>query len=914
MILRAIHVQGWRCFANPVEVGPFADGLNVLHAPNATGKSTLFEALLRGLLDGHRVAGREVEALRPWGRALAPTVAVEFVYGGVEYRLAKRFLDRPSAELARREGGRFVRVAEGDAADEKAREILTRNPPARGLARTENWGLAQILWAPQGNLALTTLSGDVVADIRTSLGVQVVGPGSGPLEQRIEEAYSRLFTPGGKLRTGKDAPAVVRLREALESAVKTQREVLVRYQSYEDASRKVEDLRARRAQARRDAEELTKTLAEAWSRVERYKALLGEVSQRKEQVKAAEAQHAALRQRVDAIKGTEKELKETSEALRRLQEQVPLRAREVDEREQAVTAAEAALEEARKGRHTVDAADERAKDADRYLRALQDATTLDHRLKRIAEASEALAKRKKDRAAVLAPDDKTLRAIRKAIKDRDEAQLRLDAALIRLEVVAEAEGKLVVVAGEDIGPRSLTPGTPTVVTGSPEIVVDLPGIARLRARGPAVEVDSIRAERDRATQRLKSLTEGYGTSDLDALETRSAKARMADEGVAEAETQLSTLLAGETPEALDREAVRLAAVREEILGHQSGWRETPPDATTLAAEAREIRRTFITRVEGAEAIWKAVQGALTAAAEQRASLGAQAKGLERQKQLLETKLADLTADGKELAEREAEVKRAALAWEAASAALQEGEKALREFGADPRDEAGRLERQLQAADEAASKLLAEENREDGRLESLSAHGPYSALAQADEEAARLRGELATEDLRVAAIKLLRETVVQCRTEALAAVAAPVEMAATRILQRIAGSRLGRVQLGDAFEPGHVRPDLAEGSVSVEQVSGGEREQIYIATRLALADVLARGERQLVVLDDVLTATDAGRLARVMGILEEAAQRLQVLVLTCHPERYRGLEGANFIDLEGILRTAPAGEGGTSDAG
>jgi len=46
----------------------------------------------------------------------------------------------------------------------------------------------------------------------------------------------------------------------------------------------------------------------------------------------------------------------------------------------------------------------------------------------------------------------------------------------------------------------------------------------------------------------------------------------------------------------------------------------------------------------------------------------------------------------------------------------------------------------------------------------------------------------------------------------------------------------------------------------------------------LAQILARGERQLVVLDDVLTATDSGRLARVMGVLEEAAQRLEVLVL------------------------------------
>jgi hypothetical protein len=33
------------------------------------------------------------------------------------------------------------------------------------------------------------------------------------------------------------------------------------------------------------------------------------------------------------------------------------------------------------------------------------------------------------------------------------------------------------------------------------------------------------------------------------------------------------------------------------------------------------------------------------------------------------------------------------------------------------------------------------------------------------------------------------------------------------------------------------------------------------------------------------------------VLEEAAEKLQVLVLTCHPERYRGLRRARFLDLE-----------------
>jgi DNA repair protein SbcC/Rad50 len=68
-------------------------------------------------------------------------------------------------------------------------------------------------------------------------------------------------------------------------------------------------------------------------------------------------------------------------------------------------------------------------------------------------------------------------------------------------------------------------------------------------------------------------------------------------------------------------------------------------------------------------------------------------------------------------------------------------------------------------------------------------------------------------------------------------------------------------------------------------------------RLALADLLFRTDRELVVLDDALTFTDSGRFARILGILDEAAARFQMLILTCHPERYSGLSEACFIDLE-----------------
>jgi recombinational DNA repair ATPase RecF len=119
-------------------------------------------------------------------------------------------------------------------------------------------------------------------------------------------------------------------------------------------------------------------------------------------------------------------------------------------------------------------------------------------------------------------------------------------------------------------------------------------------------------------------------------------------------------------------------------------------------------------------------------------------------------------------------------------------------------------------------------------------------------------------------------------------------------QRIGGARLGTVGLAQGFRPQGVAPKILGTEVPVDELSGGEKEQVHLAVRLALAEVLSKDERHLSVLDDVLTATDTSRLARILTILEEAAQRLQLLILTCHPERYRGLADAEFFDLEELV--------------
>ena len=71
-----------------------------------------------------------------------------------------------------------------------------------------------------------------------------------------------------------------------------------------------------------------------------------------------------------------------------------------------------------------------------------------------------------------------------------------------------------------------------------------------------------------------------------------------------------------------------------------------------------------------------------------------------------------------------------------------------------------------------------------------------------------------------------------------------------------------------------------------QLSDGTREQIAILARLAFADMLKeQGLPALIVLDDALAFADDRRFQQMVAILEKAAERLQVVVLTCREERF-----------------------------
>ena len=103
-----------------------------------------------------------------------------------------------------------------------------------------------------------------------------------------------------------------------------------------------------------------------------------------------------------------------------------------------------------------------------------------------------------------------------------------------------------------------------------------------------------------------------------------------------------------------------------------------------------------------------------------------------------------------------------------------------------------------------------------------------------------------------------------------------------------------------------RPGHEISACQFNQLSGGTREQVAAAFRLAMAEILAEthGGCLPLVFDDAFAYSDPEQVQILQRMLDLAASRgLQVIVLTCSPIDYAAL-GAKQVALPPAAATAP----------
>jgi len=88
--------------------------------------------------------------------------------------------------------------------------------------------------------------------------------------------------------------------------------------------------------------------------------------------------------------------------------------------------------------------------------------------------------------------------------------------------------------------------------------------------------------------------------------------------------------------------------------------------------------------------------------------------------------------------------------------------------------------------------------------------------------------------------------------------------------------------------------VLEGQLEAFRAAAADADRKLNTESGRLEQIIADAPYSALANDDVFTYTDTTRLARIATILDETAERFQIVLLTCHPERYRGLPRAEFL--------------------
>jgi DNA repair exonuclease SbcCD ATPase subunit len=901
LIVLRLEVSGFRCWRDSVAVEFHPEQVNILHGPNGSGKSTLLWALARALLDTHRAGGRAVEELRPWGAGLAPTIIVEFEHGGRRYRLRKGFLENRHAGLEEYKDGRFLALAEYEKAEDAVREMLLAERAPRELAAPERWGLARALWCPQDHLAIDALDERVLGAVRQVLGQTGLDEYASRLKRQVKDAYLEYWTPTGRAKGGRDAPKWVQLAGNLAG----RRQELVQAQSTLEEFHRAQE-KARELEAARTAAE--QRLDSARRRVEELEKKFADWRRASEVAKISEAQWQARRQEAAALHNRGEQLNKLRERLGRLEARI----REIDaelpakqaarqELETAVASLRRELEALQADEERLASRDKLLTEAENYARHRAEREELERLLGCAADLSNRLREAQETLQTLGAPDDSTLTQIEKLAVQQTQLEIRLEGALLHVELHPRESRRVEVIRGDPPGPLEVAAGASLRIRGSPIVELDLEGFGRLVVSGPAEGGAELKAKLAELAERLASLKAPYGAAGLDELRRRREQRLHLEAGIAHTRRELDALLAGRTPDALGERLNQIRVELQHLEALYPDWGEAPPDVPQLRSALAADRAALQDRRRSLETERETLQARLTELGQDCARLAAERDALAAERRQAETQIKELESDGLSDADRADRARAAAVEAIGFEERYRRELAALQALGPDPAPELDRTRLDRQAAEQEFQSASQDYHHHLGVLANLSTQAPFEAVVHLEEEIERLSAEIESDRRRAEALKRLHDEIAACEALAGRALVEPVAQRASKLLTRITGDHLRSVRLGDGLSPESVLPRDAGAEAALEALSAGEREQVHFAVRLALAELLTRdaGERHLVALDDVLVVTDDGRLGRVLELLEELRPYAQLVILTCHPDRYRSLPRAHFIDAAAL---------------
>ncbi|MDE2483232.1 MAG: AAA family ATPase, partial [bacterium] len=846
MIIESVAIEGVRNLRRRVEIGPLTPGLNVLVAPNGTGKSTVIDAIVAGLVQSYKTTGIAASTrLANVAHQLTPKIELVLRANGHTYRLRKQFLKDAGATLDRLESGIFEPFnTDKDAVETWLEAQLGLERPGSGVPKSANYGVGALLWARQADPRVESLPDLQRSRLNAHAGADaaLASPRERRIVDAVREQFERYYTSGGKAKAHKEAEKqgtaqLPQRRKELAEREAEQHELEARLQGADEARARYDAMTAEIETAERKRAELSKQLAVLKVAADRARATDAALE-------LAAQRFASAQENADAARGKRGELEKARVREEALRPQVERDAERLGELDAELARAEEAL---KRGRAELDAAraaeavleTERSEIADlrSYVTLAQREAELAARVERARTLLDDLDARERAAAAIAAPDADAWQRIERAAATLHDASRDVEAASLTLRFTPERDVTADVRVGEPAGPQRIAAGREFVLRGLGRLDVAIEGVGTLAVGGPAQSESALREAHARAQRDFDDAMQPFAPATMDELRTRRAERAAHDAEIATLQAKRDELLRDDTLAALEGLLNAARDQRDALLDAHPAWRAQLPDADAM-------ERALQPRIEAA----KAAQAAATLALAQHEELAA-ARGAQRA--TLASEIDERRIELEALRKNIAAVDTAALdalSDEASRRALEaksELERLERERAARDGDPVVDYERTDAVVREIGARL--ERDRPQQATYAVQVEGAAQVRERLETVAAdvatRARA-LAHEEARAAALKRLRETIEKHANALTTAVAPMLQDRMTAFARRI----FNRDDITVSFDLQRLELALGmktwEGKTVSDTISGGEREQLELAARLAMGSLLAKDEPQV----------------------------------------------------------------------
>ena len=872
MKLQRMRIEQLRQFRKPFVLDNLQPGLNLIHGPNESGKSTLVRSIRAAFFERYRSTA--VDDLRPWGdSAAAPTIELDFEHDNRNWHLTKSFLQRKRCDLTV-----GTDTYSEDDAEEKLAELLGYQYPKRGASKAEHWGIPGLLWVEQGTgqdiEQAIEHAGDHLKSALNSMVGEVASSGGDDLIDTVRSQRDTLLTGTGKPRG--DYQQLEKDRALYERDIEELKERVHKYQEQVDRLGKLAH-EYEQAEAERPWEEAQRQLEEARTRYQQVERLEQQQNQEKATLAQLQQNHRLLQQNKEHLEGLSRQLEGRKAELDRAERDFGLAEAQTPAIAGRLAEAKTAYEQAEKQRKLAGVLQARERLEQDVRRLEQQKHVLTQNLAKAKDYHQQL-----EQARQQARDNRIDSAVVKNLKTTanqlNEETIRSRTIATRLSWQLESSASLT------LNNEQLTRQGEQQLLEESTLVI--PGVGTLGITPGGEELASTRRKlktlQDSFAEQLKTL----GVTSVEQAEDRLS----AFESAGRAQKHAEDLLKSVAPAGIEQLVSEQGEAESELEKAKSQWQGTPePDQKENVPALEEAEAAFVqagTALDKAEADEREHQATLSARKQARDNaktewqrLADEEKSPERQQQLsqIATDLANIEKQQTEL-----------------QASLERREREIREARPDF------LKQDIERYQNAANHLRqTQENRGRElrdikvRLEAWGAEGLEEQLNEKETELDQCNRRYQELHRRAQALDLLLTLLTEKRQALTRRLQAPLQKHLNHYLSVLFPE--ASLEVDEQLRPGTFSRGSELGQIT--ELSFGAREQTGLISRLAYADLLREaGRPTLVILDDTLVHSDSERLEDMKRILFDAASRHQILLFTCHPEKWQDL-GVPPVDIQ-----------------